>query len=106
MAFVLEVNKLWTLGASTGISSDVLNLAGMSREISCYIQTDGASTASVELMTARTSTGPWVTMGSSQNLSTGQLVVVGFTGPYLYLAPRLIAINSTANQVFVQLVGN
>jgi hypothetical protein len=57
-------------------------------------------------MTSRNSTGPWVTMGSSQSLSTGALVVPGFTGPYLFVTPRLIAINSTANRVFVELVGN
>lgn len=101
-----EVRKLWTLGASTGISTDVVRLDGMTREINVYIQTDGASTASVEMVTSRTSTGPWVTMGSSQSLSTGSLVVPGFTGPFLFVAPRLIAINSTANQVFVELVGN
>jgi hypothetical protein len=101
---MLEARKLWTLGASTGVSTDVLRLDGLSREINVYIQTDGASTASVEMMTARTSTGPFVTLGSSQSLSTGSAVVVGFSGPYLFLAPRLIAINSTANSVFVELV--
>jgi hypothetical protein len=103
---VLEVHTSWTLGQSTGVSTTVYAINGYTREMNCYMQTDGAATASIELMTARTSTGPWVTLGSSQSLSTGSLVVPGFTGPFLYVAPRLIAINSTANRVFVELVGN
>ena len=101
-----EARRLWTLGASTGIASDPVNLQAMTREINVYMQTDGASTASVEMVTSRTSTGPWVTLGSSQSLSTGAVVVAGFTGPYLWVTPRLIAINSTANQVFVELLGD
>lgn len=100
-----DIRYTWTLGASTGIAADPVQLQGV-REHTWHIQTDGASTASVEIMVARTSTGPWATIGSSQTLSTGQLVTLGFTGPYLYAAPRLITINSTANRVFVDLVGN
>lgn len=103
---LLEAHQLWTLGPSTGVSTSAINLGGYPQEINCYMQTDGAATASIELMTARTSTGPWVTMGSSQSLSTGAVVVPGFSGPFLYVTPRLIAINSTANRVFVELVGN
>jgi hypothetical protein len=101
---LVEANKLWTLGASTGVSTDPVYLAGLCQKVNVYFQTDGASTASLEMMTSRTSTGPWVSMGSSQSLSTGQTIVIGFDGPVLYMAPRLIAINSTANQVFVTLV--
>lgn len=101
-----EVKTAWTLGPSTGVNSTAYDVGGFTREINCYMQTDGSATASIELMTGRTSTGPWVTMGSSQSLSTGALVVPGFTGPFLFVTPRLIAINSTANRVFVELVGN
>ena len=102
-----EVRVTWTLGESTGVQSTAsVDLYGYTREINCYMQTDGAATASMEMMTSRNSTGPWVTMGSSQSLSTGATVVPGFTGPWLWIAPRLISINSTANRVFIELVGN
>lgn len=103
---VLEIHKLWTLGPSTGVSTEAVSAGGYTRELNCYFQTDGVATASMELVTSRNSTGPWVTMGSSQSLSTGATVVPGFTGPYLYLSVRLISINSTANRVFAELVGN
>lgn len=103
---MLEARKLWTLGPSTGVSTDFLYLEGFTRAINVYIQTDGAATATVEMMTSRNSTGPWSVVGSSQVLSTGQNTVIGFTGPWLYMAPRLAAVNSTNNRVFVELVAS
>ena len=101
---MIEVRHLWTLGTSTGQSTDVIALDNV-QDHTWHCQTDGDSTASLEIRVSRTTTGPWATIGSSQALSTGELVTLSFTGPYLYAAPRLIAINSTANRVFIDLVG-
>ena len=84
----------------------MLNLDGGTRELTFYIETDAASTASVELHTARSSAGPWVTLGSSQAIDAASAVTLSFTGTYLTITPRLIAINSTANRVYVEVVGN
>lgn len=103
---MLEVRHTWSLGESTGVAENVLRLDGHTREHTVYLETAAGSTASVELVSARNSTGPFAVLGSSQTLSSGALVILGFTGPYLYVAPRLIAIDSTSNRVTVTWVGN
>ena len=117
MAGQRETAAKWSFGASTGAEGGAIlgstgagtafNIAGFAREHSFYVETDGNanSTASYQIRTGRTSSGPWVVL-SSGTLSTGAVDLVQITGPLLFASPRVKTLGSTAGLVTIELVGN
>lgn len=94
-----------TLG-STG-SGNALNTMGLGREHTFYIETSANCTASYQIRTARTQTGPSVSI-SSGTLASAAVDIVQIVGPFSYCFPRIKTMTSTAsgNTVHVELMGN
>ncbi len=88
----------------TGTAYGVLGLA---RENCFYVETSGNanSTCSYQILTARTSSGPWAIL-SSGTMSTGAQVFYHTTGPLAWIAPRIKTLASTAGLVTVEFYGN
>lgn len=114
MAVQVEGRFVWTFGQNATGSGANLNstgtgqrfaLTGLARENSFYIETDAAATCSYQIITARTLTGAQVVL-SSGTLSTSGLDLVQITGPLQYVYPRIKTLNSTANLVTVEYLGN
>lgn len=93
---------LGSTGAGTAYKLD-----GYCREHSFYVETDPNtnSTCSYQIRTARTSSGPWVSL-SSGTLSSGAVDIVQITGPLAWVSPRVKTLGSTAGLVTVELWGN
>lgn len=109
-----EVRYKWSFGLQAGASGAILGstgagtrqpIDGNAREHSFFIETDAAATCSYQILVARTLTGPTVSF-SSGTLGTSAIDVVQITGPLLFAFPRIKTLNSTANVVTVELVGN
>lgn len=86
-----EVNYLWTL-TSTGAGRRIDGVTV--KEWTFYIETDAASTSTVEILSARdtSSTTVGVVLGSSQTLSTGETRILQFTGPFSAVWPRAVSL--------------
>jgi hypothetical protein len=90
----LEINHRWSLTSTgSGARLDGLTVS----EWTFYIETGGASTATVFLLSAQStnSTSVGVIIGSTAgyNLGAGETVIAQFTGPYAAVWPRVSATN-------------
>lgn len=90
-------NVLGSTGAGVAF-----NTHGWGESFTFQCETDGSATCSYQIRTARTSSGPWAVL-SSGTLSTGALDVVQLPGPLGWLSPRVKTINSTGNQVVIDM---
>src|SRR6266446_3222382 len=114
---VLQAHAVWSFGnsasvnatgnvtGSTGTGTRVL-VSALAREQTFYIEADGGATGSYQILTARAATGGATAVLSSGTLSTSQLDVWQFTGPFQYLTVRIKTLNSTANLIVAELLGN
>lgn len=86
---------------STG-AGVAFNTHGWGLQFTFMVETDAASTCSYQIRTGRTSSGPWAVL-SSGTLNTGAVDVVQIPGPFAWFSPRIKTLNSTANQVVIQM---
>ena len=98
---------------SRGSASNVLGSTGAGAVYNChswgesytfYVEADGGATGSYQIRSARTSSGPWAVL-SSGTLSTSQCDVVQLPGPFKFVSPRVKTLNSTANQIAIEMIG-
>ena len=97
-------------GASTTVYGDNGDLRGC-RNITITIEKGAAAdTAVVGIEHARTSTSPFVRMGSTAYLldssAVGQSVTAQFTGPLFTIRPYVISKTASTTIVTVALIGN
>src|SRR5260221_4672210 len=91
-------NVLGSTGAGVAF-----NTHGWGEQFTLYVEADGAATGSYQIRTARTSSGPWAVL-SSGTLSTGATDVVQIPGPFKWLSPRVKTLNSTNNQIGIEMM--
>ena len=88
---------------TTGVGA-VYNCHTMGESYTFYIETDAAATCSYQIRSARTSSGPWAVL-SSGTLSSAATDVVQLPGPFKFVSPRVKTLNSTSNQVAIEMIG-
>lgn len=89
-----EVNYQWLL-TSTGTGTRIDGVTV--KEWTFYIETAAASTATVEILSARdlNSTTVGVVLGSSQTLAAAETRILQFTGPFCAVWPRVVGLTGT-----------
>ena len=106
---ITEVDYTWSFTAgSTGTGA---RIDGRSvREWAFHVECPSGSTAVVEIQAFRdlNSTSIGAVQGSSQAVSSslGASVVLGLTGPYAAIAPRVVSLTATTGVVTIRAVGN
>ena len=83
---VVSAQASWSF-TSTG-SGTAYDAKGYTLESRFYIEALATSTLSYQLLTGRTSTGPFAVI-SSGTLSSGACAIGSATGPLLYVLPRI-----------------
>jgi hypothetical protein len=103
---VREVEHRWVVASDTAASTgglDGIAVLGDVLEWAFYAQTDAGCTATVSIQTAATTSGPWVTEGST-NISTSGAAVFRGTGPLRAVRPYITA--KTTGGITFTLIGN
>ena len=100
---LIENRMTWSFTSSGSQSTSAIAIGGMNRELTAYVQTKENTTATVQMLSGRTSTSPGAVIGST-SLSTGATHIMQFTGPFLSLWPYVTAM--TTGTVTVEIIGN
>jgi len=100
MGWEFKARTIWSTLGSSGSTHGAYDVRG-GMEHTVYIQTAN-STATVHILTGRTSTGPWHDLGST-DLGVNAATVLQFTGPLAWVTPRVEAISNT-NGVTIELL--
>ena len=99
MSESVAARKKWTIlstGAGEGYQTD-----GIARQYTWYVETIGSSrsTCNFEIQTARSTEGStiarYVTLGTTQALTSATLTVIQYEGPYLAVRPYVTALGTT-----------
>lgn len=84
-------NKYSWLDFTASTSGRAVDFMGFGLENTFYFDAGAASSGAVTVQTARTSTGPWTTIGSTTVSSTGGSAVLQITGPYMFVRPTVVS---------------
>ena len=97
-----EASASWTF-TSSGVGT-AFDCRGYQQYLSFYIEAAAGSSATVQIETARVSTGAWITLGTAISVSSNASILqVG--GPLFWVRPHATVLPSTAT-LTVDLIGN
>jgi len=97
-----EASASWTF-TSSGVGA-AFDCRGYAESHTFYIEAGTGSSGTVQIESARTSTGTWVAMGPAISVSTAASVLQ-LGGPLMWVRPHATACPSTATLI-VDLIGN
>lgn len=87
----VEVSQVWAF-TSSGVGNAVKVLSGL--EFTWYLEAVGASSASIQLQSARSETGPFGNLAST-NVGPNACGIVQVTGPYLWVRPYVTSLSGS-----------
>ena len=96
-----EFDQTWTFSGTSG-GGTAVEVTGDVVQSAWYVRVSTASTATVTIQSALTSTGPWYDELGTGALSTGASMVLRMAGPFAWVRPHN---NSTADTLTVRAIG-
>ena len=99
---VIETQRTWTF-TSSGVGA-AHDCRGYAEQLSFYCEAIAGSSGTLNIQTARASSGVWIDIGSTASLNSNASLLQ-FNGPLLWVRPYVTEMPSTAT-ITVELVGN
>lgn len=85
---VQQSRYTWALD-TVSTAGTAIDFRGFGVENSFYVENGAASSGTITIESARTSSGPWATIASTGMATTGTAAVMEVTGPLLFVRPRV-----------------
>lgn len=94
----------WVETATTGASTQISAVGGKVQQFTFGFQTGAGCTCTVQMQAAPSTSGPWVGLLTTANLSTSGYAVHQLAGPLAYLRPYVTA--KTTGTLVIEAFGN